>query len=303
MNGQGAYGQGLASRFQQDRAQAGIACVHGKAEIAVTELRSDNPRPFMSGSLPCEDAFLVALHLRHYPRYEYWENGQQAPVTDLRAGDIVLHDLKRDPMMRINKPFHALFFYLPRAALNAVADENHVPRIGELDYRPGVGIRDDAVNHLGSSLLTTLGQPQQASRMFIVHLLLAVATHVAQTYGGMNAKARPVRGGLASWQERRAKEILSSTLDGEVSLKDIASQCGLSISYFSRAFRQSTGMAPHRWLIERRIEAAKALLASRTASLSDIALRCGFADQSHFTRAFSNLVGSSPGAWRRMALQ
>src|SRR5262245_62573349 len=163
MNEQSAYGQGLASRFQQDDAQAVVTRVCGKAEIAVTELRCDNPRPFTSGSIPREDAFLLALYLRDYPRYEYWENGKQAPVTDLRAGDIVLHDLKRDPVMRIDKPFHALLFYLPRAALNAVADENHVPRIGELDYRPGVGIRDDAVNHLGSSLLTTLGQPQQAS--------------------------------------------------------------------------------------------------------------------------------------------
>jgi len=83
-----------------------------------------------------------------------------------------------------------------------------------------------------------------------------------------------------------------------ISLEHVARECGLSVSYFSRAFRKSTGMAPHRWLIQRRVEAAKALLSAKAASLSEIALLCGFADQSHFTRTFSGMVGSSPGAWR-----
>src|SRR5262245_64571592 len=93
MNEQSAYGQGLASRFQQEHAQAVVTRVGGKAEIAVTELRCDNPRPFISGSIPREDAFLLALYLRDYPRCESWGNGNQAPVTDLPAGDTTLPDL------------------------------------------------------------------------------------------------------------------------------------------------------------------------------------------------------------------
>jgi AraC-like DNA-binding protein len=59
------------------------------------------------------------------------------------------------------------------------------------------------------------------------------------------------------------------------------------------------GVAPHRWLINRRVELAKDLLRDRETSLSEIALRCGFADQSHFTRVFTRWAGVSPGAWRR----
>jgi AraC family transcriptional regulator len=110
----------------------------------------------------------------------------------------------------------------------------------------------------------------------------------------------PVHGGLAPWQERRAKEMLSSNLEGNVPVATLASECGLSLSYFTRAFRQSTGVPPHRWLLHCRVEKAKRLLRNKTMSLADIAMACGFADQSHFTRVFTAAVGHSPGAMRRL---
>jgi AraC-like DNA-binding protein len=73
----------------------------------------------------------------------------------------------------------------------------------------------------------------------------------------------------------------------------------LSVSHFSRAFRRTVGAAPHSWLLTHRIEVAKAKLRDRRLSLSDVALACGFADQSHLTRVFTRIVGVSPGAWRR----
>jgi transcriptional regulator GlxA family with amidase domain len=85
-------------------------------------------------------------------------------------------------------------------------------------------------------------------------------------------------------------------------LRDIAAACGLSVNHLSRAFRRSTGLPPHAWLIGARLEAAKTLLRQRTRALADIALACGFADQTHFTRVFTTRIGLSPGAWRRSAL-
>jgi AraC family transcriptional regulator len=135
--------------------------------------------------------------------------------------------------------------------------------------------------------------------LFIDHVLQAVGVHVAQTYGGMRALAPPARGGLAPWQVRRAKEIFCTNLDGRVQLKEVAQECRLSVSHFSRAFRRSMGVAPHNWLLTRRVEVAKEKLRDDRLSLSDVALACGFADQSHLTRVFTRMVGVSPGAWRR----
>ncbi|MGY3586657.1 AraC family transcriptional regulator [Bradyrhizobium sp. USDA 4341] len=293
-----AYGRRLGERFQVENAPAISTRTLRKADIAVTEVRCDNPISEMSGSLRQEDAFLVALQLRDRPSCRYWEDGQQAPMCDLRAGEFILSDLKREPSSLLDKPYHTLAFYLPRAALDAIADDANAPRIGDLSYKPGVGVNDVIISKLGSLLLPTLSHPDQANPLFVDHLLMAFGVHIAQTYGGMRPESRPMRGALAPWQERRAKEFLRANLQG-VPLKEVARECGLSVAHFSRAFRSTLGVAPHNWLIEQRIVLSKEKLCDDRLSLTDIAAECGFCDQSHFTHHFTRIVGVSPGAWRR----
>jgi transcriptional regulator GlxA family with amidase domain len=80
---------------------------------------------------------------------------------------------------------------------------------------------------------------------------------------------------------------------------ELARLCGLSRSHFGRAFKASLGTSPHRWLVALRVRRAQELLEGTSESLSDIALICGFSDQSHLTRTFHASTGVSPGAWRR----
>jgi AraC family transcriptional regulator len=292
------YGQRLAERLRAEQAHAIVTRALRATDMAVTETRCDDPVRGLSHSIQREDAFLVALTLRDFPNRLYWEDGRQMPVCDLRTGQVDFHDLKRDPVALLDKPYHDLFFYLPRSALDAIADDADAPRIGDLNHKP-VAIDDTTISSLGMAVLPALSHPDQASQLFVDHVLLAVGAHVAQTYGGMRALARPARGGLAPWQVTRAKEILCANLDGRVQLKEVARECRLSVSHFSRAFRRSMGAAPHNWLLTRRVEAAKDKLRDDRLSLSDVALACGFADQSHLTRVFTRMVGVSPGAWRR----
>ena len=132
----------------------------------------------------------------------------------------------------------------------------------------------------------------------MVHLPRTALEAAAQE-AGVRAKASPRVGGLACWQEARAKELMAASLHEEISMRRLAEECGLSVRHFARAFRQSTGVPPHRWLLRYRVDRAKELLRNQTLSLADTALACGFADQSHFTRVFTALTGESPGAWRR----
>ena len=151
-----------------------------------------------------------------------------------------------------------------------------------------------------SSLRPALANPTEVSALFVDHVVHALCVHVAQIYGQMPASL-PLRGGLAPWQERRAKELLNANLDGEICLSQVAAECGLSVRHFTPAFRRSIGVPPHRYLLKCRVERAQQLLKDPTLSLLDVALACGFSDQSHFTRVFSAWTSVSPGVWRRNA--
>ena len=257
--------------------------------------------PGLSGSFPAEDAFLVSLKLHDYPDCELWERGTSVKKADVRAGATYLYDLKQDPRYVINKPFHSLFFYLPRSALDDIAVQFRSPRIGDLSCLLGIGHDDAIIRHIGASLQEGLRRPAETNQLFVDHMMLALTAHVAQTYGGLRRGAEPTRGGLASWEVNRACERLESDLGGKFSLQQIAAEFGLSVSHFSRAFRVSTGLPPHQWLLRRRVEVAQQLMTVRDLPLSEIAISAGFANQSHFTRVFSAVVGVSPGAWRREA--
>jgi transcriptional regulator GlxA family with amidase domain len=104
---------------------------------------------------------------------------------------------------------------------------------------------------------------------------------------------------LAPWQLRRVTDFMRDNLPDTLQLAQLAAISGLSPSHFGRAFKGSTGLPPHRWHLNLRIERARAMLTDAGASLADVACATGFADQSHFTRVFSKIVGTSPGAWRR----
>jgi AraC family transcriptional regulator len=104
---------------------------------------------------------------------------------------------------------------------------------------------------------------------------------------------------LAPWQIHRAIRLLLSADGANCSVEMLACACGLSRSHFAHAFKASTGVPPHRWLLLHRVQRAREMMEGTSESLSAIAVSCGFADQSHFTRAFGSIVGASPAAWRR----
>jgi AraC-like DNA-binding protein len=276
-------------------------CASGlrRGRIAATRVLIDEPPRSWTPPPPVQDAFLLRLHLRDYPNYRCREAQAPATVSDMRAGETVFHDLRRQPRLMIDKPLHAVEVEISNAAMETLAEDAAASWRGELDYVPGRAVADPTILGLCHSVLPEFEDARASESLLFDHVSRALATHVAEAYGGMRPNSMMRSGGLAAWQERRAKDFLAANLDGAVALADVARECRLSVSHFSRAFRQSMGVAPHGWLLNRRVELAKDLLRDRESSLSQIALRCGFADQSHFTRVFTRRAGVSPGAWRR----
>ena len=114
-----------------------------------------------------------------------------------------------------------------------------------------------------------------------------------------SAQCANERSQLAPWQTRRITEYLEAHLTDDTTLDTLSEMVSLSRSYFCRAFKASTGLPPHQWLMKARVERAKGILVEAKMSLAEVALTVGFADQAHFTRIFSRTVGHSPRAWQR----
>jgi AraC-like DNA-binding protein len=128
---------------------------------------------------------------------------------------------------------------------------------------------------------------------------LMVCSHLVGRYAQIHGGIPQFKGGLAPWQRRRVVDLFHEHLDGEVRLETLAAECGISVSHFARSFRRSFGTSPHHYLILKRVEIAKALLSETNYSLADAAAQTGFSDQAAFTRAFANVVGTTPAKWRR----
>jgi AraC family transcriptional regulator len=248
-----------------------------------------------------ENAFLIALQLKTCPDFDLYADGRLIRRREFEAGAVSICDLRTTLSIDLRDPFHAIDLFLPTRALDMISDDLGLARVDELRHSPGTAVRDATIRDLLLSMRPALAAPaEQTSTLFVDHVAHAVATHVAHRYGGLLLPPVANRGGLSPSQARRAKELLSANLSGGILLTDLATACNLSVRQFTRAFRQTTGMAPHRWLLQRRIEKAQDLLARSTRSLAHVAADCGFADQSHFTRVFTRAIGITPGQWRRI---
>jgi AraC-like DNA-binding protein len=298
----GAYGRGLARNFGADEAPAIVSRLLHHAAFAATEVIADHPTGQLSNSIPADDAYMISLNLGAVRNKIYWEEGREVVRCVHRTGETAISDLGRDPRLIMNSPVHNLMLYLPRATLSALAEQANLPRVENLRFAPGPGVPDDVLRALGLSLLPALRAPEQSNRLFTDHVAMALASHIAYAYGGQSL-TRPIRGGLASWQEKRAKEMILDDLSGSTPMGAIAAACGLSASHFARSFRKTTGFAPHTWLLRARVRRAMTLLQHRDAAMGDVAAASGFANQSHFARVFKRQIGMSPSSWQRQSIR
>lgn len=152
---------------------------------------------------------------------------------------------------------------------------------------------------VGMSLLCELREANVFGRPYADSLASALAMQLVRRYSHLK-DVHASRGGVAPRKLRRAIEFINENLDREeaVALAAVAEEVGMSYFHFSRAFKQSMGVSPNVYMIGRRIERAKKLLAETDLPIAEIALRVGFASQSHFTTTFRRLAWTTPKAFR-----
>lgn len=226
------------------------------------------------------------FHEHHAATYEFSEDS------------IYLRHLADPYKADVSSPFDFVLLEISFASLQRIARESDLAGVMSLNIKTASS--DPVLSNLVKTLAPALERPEHASKLFIDQLASAIGTHIVHEYGDKRFSLKVGRK-LSRSQEALAKNMLLENLKGDLSILDVARACNLSRGYFIQAFRETTGVTPYKWLQDQRISLTCELLRTSEMSLSEVATACGFADQSHFTRAFTHAVGTTPGLWRRSA--
>ncbi len=226
-----------------------------------------------------------------------WSADKLIPTSNVHPLRSNVIDFDSQPMCWAGCAFDYVHYSVPREGLDDIAEDLGFGRVN--DYRLAVLEDDLVVAQITRSILPFLGRSDAPSVLALDQFSLILGAHLLQKYGVLQKKTRCSKGGLAPWQQQRASELLYENMHGRIRLSDIARECGLSVSHFARSFKTSFGTSTHQWLIQHRIDHAKQLMSQTSMSLIEIAIQSGFNDQAAFTHTFHQVVGVSPGSWRR----
>jgi AraC family transcriptional regulator len=294
-----AYGKLSSKRFGIPNPPTFVTSFSRGAPITFTRLRRDSASRTCDGIISAEEAYSFQVNFLKQEAFSFSRKARTVERYFLGEGDSTMLDYSETSTTTLHSPLDTVRLYVPRVAIQDFVREEYGSR--EVHLKPPQHVmRDPILYHLGACFSTLFEHPEENNSLLVDHIALSLQNHLYQTYSITPVSSRRPRGGLAPWQERRATEAMDANLDKEIDIAQLAYDCGLSTSQFARAFRQSTGCPPHRWLLQRRIKRAQDLLLASNKTLVEIASACGFYDQSHLTRAFHQIVGTTPGLWRRI---
>ena len=220
-------------------------------------------------------------------RYEYSRGGMILCRRDMQE------------WVRCQGPIEMLMLAVPDQALRAVAEEVGG---GEPELLPTPRFDDERVGALMTAIQVERAGGFLSGRLYLDAIAQALAAAIMQARGNVRKPLRQFRGGLAPVQFRRVAAFVQEHLEQDLNLRQLAQAAGLSAAYFSQMFRRSTGVAPHQFVLQARVERAKEMLRKSEARVLDVAVACGFQTQQHFARVFRTFCKVSPTDYRRERL-
>jgi AraC family transcriptional regulator len=236
------------------------------------------------GDVTPEDAYTLHLNRRSSTSISLCGRYGGRERHNIPFRGATLFDLSDLPMVEVEGRYDMLRVYLPRLRMISVAGS--MARRSDVRLRlPKPGFNDYIITNLINIVGFVFDNPEQTSQLLIDELSVLLMSHLIHNYSDVSPIARN-RGGLASWQERIAKEILSARISNPPTVDELGQVCGVSARHFIRSFRQSTGRTPHQWLMQERALSAKNLVEHSDRTLAEISAICGYANQSHLCRAF-----------------
>jgi len=166
--------------------------------------------------------------------------------------------------------------------------------------KPGATRSREWMHRVMSLLDAAVGQLHGQEHPAQGTLLEAASLLRQQVHPPVAGEGPDGRGRLLAWQTRKVRDYIDRHLTGPVLVVDLCGLIQRSAAHFSRSFKRTFGESPHSFVVRRRVELAAEHMLTTDASLSDIALRCGFTDQAHLCKHFRQATGQTPAVWRRV---
>ena len=217
-----------------------------------------------------------------------------------RTGDQILLPAGQPSHCRFDRIDDALVIHLQPEYLTRLVENEWEIDAARFAMECDLWFQNSSLLGIGRMMRDALSL-ESGHRLLLESLGTAAGMLLLNSHRLRNGRPVPVerRGGLPALS--RVLDYMNCHLADDVGLAELAALTGYSLQHFKRAFKASTGMPPHRFLLTLRIKRAQALLVQNKLALAQIALECGFSSQPHFTTAFRRYTGSSPARWKRIA--
>ncbi|MBF2001809.1 MAG: helix-turn-helix transcriptional regulator [Synechococcales cyanobacterium M58_A2018_015] len=241
----------------------------------------------------CLNHYVVSLNMGQRLQIEQTVEGKSHRAT-LFHGAVAICPIYSPHYFRWDNELQTLSLNLKSELLSQTAIELLGTDCVELI--PQLAFQDGLIYQIGLVLQAELRSQGGNSRLYAETMANALAAHLLRHYSTQNHRTIAYDGGLPKHKLKLVTDYINNYLEHELSLKELAAIAQLSQYYFCRAFKKSTGLSPHQYLIQQRVERAKQLLKARKMSISEVAIACGFTHQSHLHRHFKRSTGVTPKA-------
>lgn len=244
----------------------------------------------------CFSQHLITIHLNHPAVIKEQLLNGHLRCDRFRNGDICLTPATAPVSVRLQDSSEWIALHLEPTFIGQIAAEVADP--DQLEIVPQFKLNDPLIYQIGIALKVNLESENACGRLYTESMATALSAHLLQQYSTQKPKIESYSDGLSQARLRQVTEYIHQHSAQNPSLMIMAEMVQMSPYYFSRLFKQSTGVAPHQYLLKCRINQAKRLLKTTNLSIADIAVQVGFVDQSHLNRHFKRHFGVSPSQFR-----
>lgn len=203
---------------------------------------------------------------------------------------------------QFERRYQILHIGFPSTFLDELLGNDSIALFRKVERLPGKPLSDVLMSLLAHRCWAVASAERKHSGLFLDHALVTLLTALiayCDTCQSSKREARPPEVKLAPWRVSRATDFMVANLGQGFTIRELAECVGLSQYHFLRAFAATTGQTPYQWLTHQRMERAKDLLRHTDRPITQIAVDLGFSSAGHFAVRFRQLLGFSPGEWRR----